>query len=266
MRQGCSAAPDDCLQRIRASARSQQVGRFALAVKRHARQWPEDALEYSRRSLSEPLLVEVDVDDFVSALRGWQASTLGGGNRVLAAITRNVKHHNPRLRFGVTLYEDELDSELLAWLPRDTRERVDRVSLYLHYRANAENYSRYVTEARRLFPRAEVWAGSYAYDRIDYFPCSQATRQPCDAEEEIALYRDSLRTQLGLLRAGSITGIEFYPGHFGLEEQWHGWDIERICRPQRREQCIEITRRLRAVVAEEFARYRASEARDAPAP
>lgn len=260
IRQGCSAAPAECLQRMKDSARTQQVGRWALAVKRGAGQWPGDALEYSRLSLTEPLLAEVDIDDFLSAFKGWQGSTLGGANRVFADITMNLKRHNPRLRFGITLYEDELDSRFIAWLPAATRARVDRVSLYLHYRANAGDYPGYVADVRRLFPRAVVWAGSYAYDRIDYMPCGESGQRRCSNEEEIDLYRDSLRTQLDMLRDRQLDGIEFYPGFFGREDQWYGWDKERICRPERRRECIENTRRMRAIALEELAKRRVAEA------
>jgi len=252
MRQGCDLAPIDCLRRLTVAAKAQQVSRWAVAVKRDATKWPDEALEYSQRSLTEPLLVEIDIDDFLSAMKTWHVSTLGRANQVLEAVTRNVKHHNARLRFGITLYEDELDSQLIAWIPTETRGRVDRVSLYLHYRANAANYARYLADARRLFPGADIWAGSYAYDRIDYLPCDQSRRRRCSVDEEIALYRESLRIQIGLLRDGSLAGIEFYPGFFGLEDQWQGWGNVRICRPERRRECVENTRRMRAIAAEEL--------------
>jgi len=258
MRQGCDAVPSDCLQRMRASAKAQQISHWALAVKRDPDRWPDEALEYSRLSLDEPLLVEVDIDDFLGALKTWQAGTLGRGNRVLGDVTHNLKRHNPRLRFGVTLYEDELDSPLIAWIPAKTRERVDRVSLYLHYRANARDYARYVADARRLFPRADIWAGSYAYDRIDYLPCEQTGSRPCSPQEERDLFRASLHTQLDLLRAGAVKGIEFYPGYFGWEDKWYGWSIERICRPERRLACIQNTQLLRNIVVDEFQRRQSS--------
>jgi hypothetical protein len=260
LRQGCSATPDECLERIRASSRAQRIDRFALAVKRDAGKWPVEALEYSRRSLVEPLLVEVDIDDFASTLKRWDTGTRGQGNRILAEITQNLKRHNPRLRFGVTLYEDELDSPFIAWIPLETRARVDRVSLFLHYRANSVNFAKYVAQAKELFPRAAIWAGSYAYDRIDYLPCASKGSRPCAAIEEIGLFRDSLRLQLDMLRAGSIAGIEFYPGFFGREAAWYGWNNPRICRPERRRECVENTRQMRALVAEEFARFSAGPA------
>lgn len=254
MRQGCSSSPDKCVQWMRASAKAQKVSRWALSVGQEPSRWPDAALEYSRLSLLDPVLVEVDIDDFLGTLKTWNQSTGGRGAVVLADVTQNLKHHNPRLRFGVTIYEDELDSPILASIPIETRERVDRVSLYLHYRGNAGSYASYVAKARRLFPRAEIWAGSYAYDRISYLPCIQSDSRPCAEEEEIDLFRASLQIQTELLRAGTIAGIEFYPGFFGKEEQWSGWDRKPICPPDRRQQCIDITRRMRKIVAEEFQR------------
>jgi hypothetical protein len=258
MRQGCDSGPSACLKRMRDAAQAQQISRWAIAVVRSADQLPAEALEYSRLSLSEPRLVEVDIDDFLSALKSWHGNKLGRGNEVLAGIARNLKHHNPRLRFGVTLYEDELDSRFLNWIPTETRDRVDRVILYLHYRANANEYTRYVATAKRLFPRAKVFAGSYAYDRIDYLPCAESNDRQCGKDEELDFFRESLDIQLGLLRSGELAGIEFYPGFFGREDKWNGWAVERICRPLRRPECIENTRRMRRIVADELTNFRST--------
>jgi len=254
MRQGCSSSPDKCVQWMRASAEAQKVSRWALSVGQEPSSWPATALEYSRLSLLDPVLVEVDIDDFVGALKAWNVTTDGRADAVLADVSRNLKHYNPRLRFGVTIYEDELASPILAEIPIETRERVDRVSLYLHYRGNARKYASYVAQTRLLFSRAEIWAGSYAYDRISYLPCIQSDSRPCTEEEEIGLFRSSLQIQTELLRDGTIAGIEFYPGFFGKEEQWYGWDRKPICPPDRRQRCIDITRRMRQIVAEEFQR------------
>jgi hypothetical protein len=265
MRQGCSLDPADCLRNIRVSAKSQQINHWMLAVKCDVSRWPDTALEYSRRSLTEPLLVEVGIDDFVSTLKSWHLSTLGRANTVLDQVTQNVKQQNPRLRFGITLYVDELDSLLLTSVPVETRKRVDRVALYLHFRADGGNYAAYVVKARRLFPRAAIWAGSYAYDRIDYLPCAQSDSRPCTQQEEMSLFRTSLRDQLKLMQSGELTGIEFYPGLFGREDQWHGWRTERICRPARTKDCIENTRRMRLFVAQELSILLSSEAKSSSA-
>ena len=249
MRQGCDLEPAACLRRLDDAAKAQRVTRWALAVKGDAAKVERDALDYSERSLTDGRLIEVDIDDFLGAMKSWHLSTVGRANRAVSTITRNVKLKNPRLRFGITLYEDELDSKILAWIPSETRARVDRVSLYLHYRGNAKAYPGHVAEVRRLFPRAAIWAGSYAYDRIDYVPCEETGTRSCSVDEEIELYRESLAIQLDLLREETIAGIEFYPGFFGLEEKWTGWSNPRICRAERIRECVETTRRMRAIAA-----------------
>jgi hypothetical protein len=247
MRMGCNLEPGACLQRLRDAAKTQQVTRWAIAISGDAAKVAMDALEYSERSLAEEWLVQIDIDDFVDTMKSWHLGTVGGANQVLATVIRNVKRSNPRLRFGITLYEDELDSLILAAILPGTRARVDRVSLYLHYRSNAMLYRRYVAEVQQLFPRAAIWAGSYAYDRIDYLPCAESGARSCSVDEEIELYRESLRIQLALLSEGTVSGIEFYPGFFGLEEQWSGWSQSRICRAGRIHGCLESTRQMRDI-------------------
>lgn len=247
MRLACNLEPGACLQRLRDAAKAQEVTRWAIAISGDAAKVAKDALEYSERSLAEEWLVDIDIDDFVGAMKSWHLGTVGDANQTLATVIRNVKRNNPRLRFGITLYEDELDSQILAAILPETRARVDRVSLYLHYRSNANLYRRYVAEVQQLFPRAAIWAGSYAYDRIGYLPCAESDTRSCTVDEEIKLYRDALMIQLDLMREGVVAGIEFYPGHFGLEEQWSGWRKSRICRSERIRECIDTTRHMRDV-------------------
>jgi hypothetical protein len=249
LRMGCSLAPSTCLQRLRVAAQTQEIARWAIAIKGDAAKLESDALEYSERSLDEGRLIEIDIDDFVGVVQGWRFTALRSTNEVLAAVIRNVKVRNPRLLFGITLYEDELDSQTLMSIPSETRSRIDRVSLYLHYRGNAKMYRRYATKVQQLFPGAAIRAGSYAYDRIDYLPCAESGTRSCSVAEEIELYRESLMTQLALMREGTVIGIEFYPGFFGIEEQWSGWVQSRICRPGRTLACVETTRRMRVIAA-----------------
>ena len=96
-------------------------------------------------------------------------------NTVLGRAIRSLKTHNPRLRFDITLYEDDLDGPSLRALPDAVRLGVDRVSLYLHYRAAGPDYAGFAAAARQLFPHAQILAGVYAYDRIDYLPCASTS-------------------------------------------------------------------------------------------
>lgn len=262
MRQGCSSAPVACLDRIRQLSGHQNVERWAIAVKGDRRTMLSYASEYSRLSLSEARLVQVDIDDFVATLKRWNLETIGAADKVFAEFARNVKSTNPSLGLGVTLYEDELESGLLSSLPAAVRMQVDRVSLYLHYRANADGFPGYVDRVKELFPRAAIWAGSYAYDRIDYLPCAQGSRRPCSVDEELRFFQQSFDVQIGLLSQGRIAGIEFYPGHFGLERQWHGWAKPRICRADRLDECVKLTQSMRQYVRDALATHR--EARSPP--
>jgi hypothetical protein len=258
LRRGCSSAPAACLGQIRQAAAQQNVERWTIAVKGDRRTMLAYAVEYSRLSLSEVRLVQVDIDDFVALMKRWNLETIGSAGEAFAEFARNVKSANPDLGLGITLYEDELDSRVLQGLSAAARAEVDRVSLYLHYRANAGGFPRYVDRVKELFPRAAIWAGSYAYDRTDYLPCAQGDRQPCSSVEEESHFRASLEIQLDLLRSGKVAGIEFYPGAFGLEEHWHGWDKPRICQAERRDACIELTRRMRQFVCDSLEKCRGS--------
>jgi hypothetical protein len=57
---------------------------------------------------------------------------------------------------------------------------------------------------------------------------------------------------IALLKAGGVSGLEFYPASFGAESDWKGWNYPRIC-PGRKQECIENTRKVRQMVAEKFA-------------
>jgi hypothetical protein len=256
MRQGCSSAPVACLGYVRQAAVQQNVERWTIAVKGDLTTMLAYAAEYSRLSMADASLVQVDIDDFVALLKRWNLETVGSAAEVFSEFSRSVKSANPDLGLGITLYEDELDSRVLQGLSEAARAQVDRVSLYLHYRANAEGYPRYVDRVKELFPRAAIWAGSYAYDRTDYLPCAQDSRRPCSMDEELRLFQQSLGIQLELLSEGKIAGIEFYPGHFGLEREWHGWAKPRICQAERREACIAMTRRMRQFVCDSLEKCR----------
>ena len=131
-----------------------------------------------------------------------------------------AKATNPNLRFGVTIYEDELENPSQHFLdnahvPASIKARIDDVHLYLHYRENAPKYPGYVRLATTLFPNAKVIAGSYPYDRIDYIPCGEGSQSKCTASQEVELFDQSLRAQAQLVASGAVTAIEFYPGFFG---------------------------------------------------
>lgn len=153
-------------------------------------------------------------------------------------IIDNTKSSNPKLKFGLTIYETEIASLLAN--PKFTpeiRRRIDIVHLYIIDRANGPNFESYLKQVNEGFPNAKVIAGAYPYDRIDYERCHN-----CSPVEARDLQKRTLRVEVQLIRAGSLAGIEFYPGFFGLEDRWPGWDSPRNCAPERRQQCIDETK------------------------
>ena len=246
LRTGCGAPPETCVERVSALERSEGVGKVAIAIAL-PRADPQQLLDYAARygqlSASTPGLIEIGIDDYYGFMR---RNTPGN----FTAVVDKARGAEPSLHFGVTLYEDELESlaQSPALFPPELLARIDRVYLYLHYRKNGPDYARYVARTRTLFPHAAVFGGVYAYDRIDYIACAEgADKTPCSRDQEIGLFREALVEQIALLRSGALDGIEFYPGQFGREDRWNGWDQERICRPDRRAECIENTEEMRRI-------------------
>jgi hypothetical protein len=247
VREACRETPEVCAKRISDHARQQNVRAMFLNIFLESPAVVRDAAAYSRISRGEPVLVEVGVDDFASHYYHlFKDQTVADPPALLRTVIGNLKAGNPALRFGVTLYEDDLASPFLqdAKLPSETRALVDYVHLYIHYRANGPAYATYVEEARRLFPQARVIAGAYAFDRIDYAPCTKGGTR-CSRDEELALFERSFEVQVDLVKRGAVAAIEFYPANFGLEERWNGWDAPRNCAPARRADCVENTRAMR---------------------
>jgi hypothetical protein len=206
------------------------------------------AREYSRLSLANPVLYEIGFDDFVGQSQRQKLSSRMLSS-VLSEIANAVKSENPELRLGITLYMDDLDSQRfrLSELPEQFRGSVDFIHLYPHYRKEVSSFEESLQRVQVLFPHARVVAGLYPYDRRDYLPCAR-DGAPCSNEEEIQLFAKSLENRWALLRSGEIDGIEFYPGNFGLEEQWNGWQNPRLCRTGRIQECVENTKQMRDIL------------------
>lgn len=252
---GCSGTPVSCMKDARSVAREQRSSRVFLSIPLR----PDTAgygAQYGLLSSTDDLLQSIGVDDFGSQYEKlFSTPGLRGADprpaQLLERMITGAKSHNPRLRFGITLYEDDLDDRHLhdPLLPAAFRGRIDLVHLYLHYRANAARYEDYVEQVKSLFPRAKIIAGVYAYDRINYMPCSQAARAPCTPGQELDYFTAQLDTAIRLQKAGAIEAIEFYPGQFGAEEAWVGWNDPGMCPPRRRQDCVEMTKAMRRIVA-----------------
>ena len=118
--------------------------------------------------------------------------------------------------------------------------------LYFHDRRNGPRFGDYLKQIKTAFPRAAVFGGSYAYDRLDYEKCAEPAS--CNAAAQRELQRETLRIEVRLLRRGEIAGIEFYPGHFGWEDRLPAWNDPKVCRPSRKSECVENTKQMHSDV------------------
>ena len=250
LRLGCSSAPATCVNDADHSARAQGVKSAYLSILLNAGNSPLDARVYSQLSLRDPVLYEVGFDDFVSQCER-QKLPADALNTLLKDFARQLKSVNPNLHLGLTIYMDQLSSGSsfsLLNLNQEFRSQVDYIHLYPHYRKEAQPLSVVVEKAKQVFPNAKIIAGAYAYDRRDYLPCVRGGSGPCSNEEEVSLFRSLFEEQWAMLRSGVVTAIEFYPGSFGTEEEWSGWENPRSCRAGRRQECVANTRDMRRAV------------------
>ena len=249
LRFGCSDAPASCTREANRLASSQNVSQLFVATLLNPSRIVSDAQAYSGLSLTSKVLYEVGFDDFVGQS---QKTKLDGRalSSLVSDVARQLKSQNYNLKFGITLYADELTNgelERLA-LDNDARQTVDFIHLYLHYRKQNNPFQTYVEHAEQLFPNAKIIAGSYAYDRREYLPCSPGNSARCSDGDEREMFNKTLQEQLDLARAGAINGIEFYPGLFGREDSWKQWDNPRFCRQEERKECLQTTQSMRQTV------------------
>jgi hypothetical protein len=249
LRVGCSDPPASCADYAQQISRSQGVDKVFLSILLQAEKTPVYVREYSRLSLGHPSLYEVGVDDFVSQSDKLNM-TLPALSAFLAQTTRDLKGANPKLAFGITVYEDELSSDHLplANLDAQFRSSVDFVHLYPHYRQEKLSFSAAAQQALKIFPQAKIVAGVYAYDRRDYLPCTRGNSTPCTNEQEVTLFTQSLKERLAAIASGEAEWLEFYPGSFGDEAKWPNWTAPRTCKPERVHECVDNTIAMRSIV------------------
>jgi hypothetical protein len=255
IRMGCSAEPVNCMKTAAIIMQSHANGKLFLSVVLKPGELEGNATEYSKLSQQSPFLEEVGIDDFVGQYARLFTSGSGDPVATLSSVVNGLKSQNKNLHFGITLYENELDSPYLKE-PKMTaalRNGVDYVHLFLIYRSNARNYESYVRKAKEIFPNAKIIGGVYAYDRISYIPCAPSDSRPCTAQEELALFKQALEIELRLLKNGELDWMEFFPGAFGNEATWNAWDRPRIC-PGRKQDCIANTQKLRQALADAFSK------------
>ena len=248
IRVGCSDAPISCLRQVDHLISTDHVSAVFLATLLNSRS-PSDAATYASQSSSRPGLAEVGFDDFVSQSEKSKLNPVEL-SALLVSFANNLRSQGSTLKFGVTVYQDQISSGELDRLNLDPQvlKSVDYVHLFPHYRKENQPTASAVENAKRVFPNAKVILGSYAYDRRAYLPCSKGASQHCSEQDEIKLYEQAFQEGLSLARSGAVVGIEFYPGEFGKEDSWKYWDNPRFCDPGERSKCIQITRTMRQAI------------------
>lgn len=107
---GCSTAAE-CLEYGEEVLRRQNIREIVASMPmKNPGLMADDAREYSQLSLTNPFLIEVSFDDFVDRYQGLFSSGETGSSSIVETVLQNVKSANPNLKFGITLYEDELGS------------------------------------------------------------------------------------------------------------------------------------------------------------
>jgi hypothetical protein len=251
VRIGCSDAPASCIQQVDQLGASQHVSSVFLAILLNPANVATNAATFGNLALSHPTLAEVGFDDFVSQC---EKTHLGPGelSSLLETVASNLKSRTSRVQFGATIYQDQLVTGELDRLQLSDAARgsVDLVHLFPHYRKERKSVTEYIAEAKRAFPNAKVILGVYAYDRREYLPCSPDIHVACSNEEEIDLFDKVLREDLRIASSGGAVGIEFFPGNFGAEDAWKGWNNPRACKQGERDACVQNTVAMRQKVRE----------------
>lgn len=254
-REGCSAPPGNCVSYFKSIMGRENVSRAIVSFVL-GQEAPDYATAYSNASVTNNWLYSIGIDDFVAVYTKLaKQSSDADALSILAQTIKNAHSANPKLKFGITIYESELNSNVLdaSHFPPQLRAQVDLVHLYLAYRRDANSMKRYVDQAAKLFPHAGIVGGLYPYDREDYLPCQLGSSADCSAKDDLELFLQNVRADIKLLRSGRLVRLEFAPGHLGNPTGWTGWEQWRICHPWRRSTCennsLVMQQDLRALLA-----------------
>jgi len=248
-RQGCSSPPERCMIGFKAIQKGGTIKNIHASMVFDPVTAVDYARQYSEASRNAPWLAEVGIDDFAGQYRK-AAAKVGAiqAEAILEGIIGNMKAANPDLGFGITLYEDELDSPFLhdPQFPQRLRSRVDYVHFYIHYRSHGPAFASYMQSVTALFPNAKIIGGVYAYDRQDFLPCAPRNPQKCSTAEEASLFAQTTKIEARLLKNGTLDALETIPGYFGRDAEIPDWKTDpRSCAPERRGECIQNTIALR---------------------
>jgi hypothetical protein len=251
VRIGCSDAPASCIKQVDQMVATQNVPAVFLAILLNPAKLAMDSASYGSLATSHPSLVEVGFDDFVSQAQKSKLVSLELSQLLEEAAT-NLKSGGSRLQLGITLYQDQLNNGQLdrLQLGDGARRSVDIVHLYPHYRKERNSVEESIKQVKQMFPNAKLVLGNYAYDRREYLPCAPDSHTPCSSEEEISAFERNFREDLRIVSRGEAAGIEFFPGNFGGEGAWKGWDNPRACKQGEKQLCVQNTLAMREKVRE----------------
>jgi hypothetical protein len=243
MREACGNEPITCEPYLDNLAVLSKVSTYYVSFPLDPSTSVSWAKEYSTLSLSHKMMVEIGLDDFIGRIEDDQIDgTMPNPTTFVTDVIAATKSANPNLAFGVTMYEDQLTHTALTSLPLSVRGAIQYVHLYVHYRQNAANWASYVTTTKTLFPNAQIIAGAYPYDRINYIPCAYKGTVECTASQEQSYYQELLQLQANTVKAGTIYGLEFFFGYFGDPQEWTGWTTQtNACVTSRLSQCYANT-------------------------
>jgi len=255
LREGCTATPQDCAPYVTNLALQEGVSRVYVSMPLNVSTAASWAAQYSSLSLAYPKIVEVGFDDFVGAIENLEiAGQLSDPGSFLTSVIADIKSKNANLKFGVTTYADSLTHGLIAsssWsyhgitfksIPATVLAKIDNVHLFVHYREDASTYASAVATAKKLFPNAKIFAGAYPYDRIDYIPCAKGSTTPCTLSQEESFYQQLLNTQVAMAKNGTVSGVEFFFGYFGQNQDFPDWiKNPRYCNSTRLSECYANT-------------------------
>jgi hypothetical protein len=109
IRMGCTSRPASCVAAAEVNAQTQKISSVYIATLINGTTALSDATEYSRLSLKHPIVSEVDIDDFAGVwFRLLKDVATTDARWVLRRFIDNLKSVNPSLKFGITLYENEI--------------------------------------------------------------------------------------------------------------------------------------------------------------
>jgi hypothetical protein len=176
-----------------------------------------EASDLARQSLTSNIR-GISIDDFMT---WYLAIRQEHREDAFPTLLDAIYSINPALEFSITIYHDQLPpgprGYSTSMIPMEWRRRIRTVYLYLHSRPEQANTAKYASIAQREFPSSKIVLGVYNYDRRKDELGYHASHS---LEREMDLFSDQLRNACALVAKGRATGVEFFPGALGEEDQY----------------------------------------------